>query len=105
MVRYICIADDLVTLRTTASPVFPKPSFHHIVWAGVSGPFTQGTQTDESDVDVIVIEMPKFYCPLLSLEDELYTVWGRKPDITYIRDGELPIRACAPSPDPTGTMR
>jgi predicted nucleotidyltransferase len=92
MVRYIhiCIADDLATLRTAASTVFSKPNFHHIEWAGVFGPFSKGTQTDESDVHVIVIEMPrKFYCPQLSLEDELYKVWGRKADITYIRDGEL----------------
>ena len=110
MVRYIFIlvADDLATLRTAASPVFLKPSF-------VSGPFAQlqGTQTDESDVAVIVIEMPKkFYCPLLSLEDEIYKVWGRKPDIipAFALQAIRPIpqyERCyvrAPSPNPTGTM-
>jgi len=91
MVRDICIADDLETLRTAASPVFSNPSFHHIIWAGVSGPFAKGTQVDDRDeVTVIVIEMPKkFYCPQLYLEDGLYRVWGRKLDIIYIRDGEL----------------
>ena len=91
MARFICIADDLETLRKAASPIFSKPSFHNIIWAGVSGPFAEGTKIDENDeVDVIVIETPmKFYCPPLSLGDELSTVWRRKPNIIHIQDGEL----------------
>jgi hypothetical protein len=41
---------------------------------------------------VVVIKIPhseKINIPPLYLEDELLRVWGRKPDITYIKEGEL----------------
>ena len=80
------------SLRKAASSVFSKPNFRNVRWAGVFGLFAVGSQTKSSNVDVIVILMP--HCEQinshpLSLEDELFRVWGRKPRIQYIRKGEF----------------
>ncbi|KAN0074251.1 hypothetical protein V8E54_008188 [Elaphomyces granulatus] len=83
---------NIESLRKAASSVFSKPNFHNVRWAGVFGLFAVGSQTKSSNVDVIVILMP--HCEQinshpLSLEDELFRVWGRKPRIRYIRKGEF----------------
>jgi predicted nucleotidyltransferase len=90
MVRLI--ADDLASLRTAASPVFSKANFRDVRWAGVFGSFALGTQDDSSIVEVIVIETShseKIDIPPLHLKRELFKVWGRKVDITYIKEGKF----------------
>ena len=83
---------NIESLRKAASSVFSKPNFRNVRWAGVFGLFAVGSQTKSSNVDVIVILMP--HCEHidsypLSLEDELFRVWGRQPRIQYIRKGEF----------------
>jgi predicted nucleotidyltransferase len=68
--------------------------FRNIRWAGVFGSFARETQTDWSDVDVVVSKKPRdsnVRVPLdaVQLEDELLRVWGRKVDIIYITGSEL----------------
>jgi len=83
---------NIASLRKAASFVFSKPHFRDVRWAGVFGSFAVGSQTKSSIVDVIVILMPqceKINSHPLSLEDELFRVWGRKLRIKYIKNGEL----------------
>jgi predicted nucleotidyltransferase len=85
---------NIASLRKAASFVFSKPHFRDVRWAGVFGSFAVGSQTKSSlvDPDVIVILMPqceKINSHPLSLEDELFRVWGRKPRIKYIKNGGI----------------
>ena len=85
------IASDIASLR--ASSVFLKQDFQNVNWAAVFGSFAQGTQTDSSDVDVVMIQEPRdyYYMPpeTLHLEDALPEAWGRKVDFIHIEKLEL----------------
>jgi predicted nucleotidyltransferase len=86
------VTSNIASLRDTSSSVFSNQNFHNIGWAGVFGSFAPGTQTDLSDVDVVVIKKPRsetVRIPPLYLEDELPRVWGRKVDIVYITGNEF----------------
>ena len=82
-------------LRVASSPVFSKPDFNDIRWAGVFGSFARGEQTESSDVDVLLLfKKPRednASRPLrpLYLEDELPRVWARRVDIAYVDDDEF----------------
>ena len=87
------IASDIAALRASSS-IFLKKDFRHIKWAGVFGSFARETQTDSSDVDVVVIRPPlEKTCRMppetLLLEDALPQVWGRKVDVISIEEDEL----------------
>ena len=57
-------------------------------WVGVFGSFARGTQTDQSDVDIVIHrqklkEKPR---PVWFLEELLPQVWNRSVDIIYARN-------------------
>ena len=86
------IASDIASLRASSS-VFLKHDFYYVKWAGVFGSFARETQTESSDVDVVVIQEPRYRNgpvppDTLHLEDALSEVWGRKVDVIYIDQGE-----------------
>jgi predicted nucleotidyltransferase len=88
------VSPTLSSLRAAAAPVFSEPDFSDIRWVGVFGSFARGTQTDSSDIDILVFEDPSSNCvshslvPLF-LEEELPKVWRRDIDIIYTTDKEF----------------
>jgi predicted nucleotidyltransferase len=85
-------AANVEDLRALAGPVFAIPDFRDIQWAGVFGSFASGTQTPESDVDVVVYQkaLTEELSPgRLYLEDVLPRVWNRRVDIIRVEDDEF----------------
>ena len=87
------IASNIASLRASSS-LFLKQDFRNVKWAGVFGSFARETQTDSSDVDVVVIQEPRDYsCDIppetRHLEDALPEVWGRKVDVVHIEGLEI----------------
>lgn len=75
-------------LRALSATTFAKDEFRDVKWAGVFGSFTRGTQTEKSDVDIVIRrkklkEKPQ---PLWFLEELLPKVWNRSVDIIYVRN-------------------
>jgi predicted nucleotidyltransferase len=87
------VSPALSLLRAAAAPVFSKPDFSDVRWAGVFGSFARETQTDSSDVDVIVLQDPAKRVPRslnpLFLEKELPKVWRRDVDVVYTTGEEF----------------
>ncbi|KAK2762700.1 hypothetical protein FQN54_000874 [Arachnomyces sp. PD_36] len=84
--------ENIESLRTASAAAFAKHDFRDIRWVGVFGSFARGTQTAESDVDIVVYRKPlREPSPpdRLHLEDVLPRVWNRSVDIVYIEDSEF----------------
>ncbi|RMJ24528.1 hypothetical protein PHISP_04598 [Aspergillus sp. HF37] len=85
-------AANVEDLRALAGPIFTKPDFRDIQWAGVFGSFARRSQTPESEVDVVVYQkaLTKELSPdRLYLEDVLPRVWNRRVDIIRVEDLEF----------------
>jgi predicted nucleotidyltransferase len=87
------VSPTLSSLRAAAAPVFSKPDFSDVRWAGVFGSFARGTQTDSSDIDVFVFRDPakrvSHSLNPLFLEEELPKVWRRDVDVVYTTGEEF----------------
>ena len=87
------VSPALSSLRAAAAPVFSKPDFSDVRWVGVFGSFARETQTDSSDVDVLVFQDPAKCVPdsldPLFLEEELPKVWRRDVDVVYTTGKEF----------------
>jgi len=88
------VSPTLSSLRAAAAPVFSKPDFSDVRWAGVFGSFAREAQTDSSDIDVLVFRGPpakrvSHSLNPLFLEEELPKVWRRDVDIVYTTGEEF----------------
>jgi predicted nucleotidyltransferase len=87
------VSPTLSSLRAAAAPVFSKPDFSDVRWAGVFGSFARGTQTDSSDIGVFVFRDPakrvSHSLNPLFLEEELPKVWRRDVDVVYTTGEEF----------------
>jgi predicted nucleotidyltransferase len=78
-------------LKLTSATTFRRPEFQNVLWAGVCGSFSRGTETHFSDVDIIVIEEPRLRSEppsFIYLDDCLLRVWARKVDAHFISLGD-----------------
>jgi predicted nucleotidyltransferase len=88
------VSPTLSSLRAAAAPVFSKPDFSDVRWAGVFGSFAREAQTDFSDIDVLVFRDPpakrvSHSLNPLFLEEELPKVWRRDVDVVYTTGEEF----------------
>lgn len=81
------VLHEIEKLKLTSAKEFRRPDFQNVLWVGVCGSFSRGTETYFSDVDIIVIEEPRLPSAPLSfvfIDECLLRVWSRKVDAYHI---------------------
>lgn len=93
---------SVTELREAARPIFSKPGFKNLVWAGVHGALAYGEEDTcdvdgPSDVNMVAVWNPKAgkgWDPLekqshASIVDKLQRAWNRDFDVVDIEGGKL----------------
>ena len=83
---------DLASIRLSATAIFSRTDVDPVRWAGVFGSFAAKKQTNESDIDIVVVHDFDYVnnaLPLYTnlLEDILPEIWGRKVDVVHLTLG------------------
>lgn len=84
---------DIRSFQATGIETFSRKDMEPVLWAGIFGSFAIGKQTEDSDVDVVVIHTPEYYdyrlpCEVPFLEDLLPKAWGRNVDVIHLVSGK-----------------